>query len=493
MKRLSIVFNPFNSLFGRIFVWFWLAIIMMVTLSFFVARLIAPNIEISAVNGKELAVAKRKAQQIEDFFERDLGVDRALRRVGMRGQWLLIIKDTQSGRVWSNVPLPMQKRADFLDEIEGIEGAVSIRFRNMLFTGPIKFGNTISEIQTYQLFVGRLLPHSQRPAFVIGSSFFIFLLVGTLCCFGIALTITKPIKKLQTLSQDYASGKQPPEYQDLKVRKDEIGILYSDMLSMTQKLNSSLSQQQSLMANISHELRTPLTRLQLAMSMLSDLSNNEENKQRVDKYITRMEKDIQLMDRLIGQALLIARHKLFINEPKEQTLDATTAKSKILNFDRQSLIPLLSSLMLDLEFEAKAHRKKMIYNAQVTDDCELEIHTESFISVIENVCRNAIKYSKETVRIKLQKHSLNEKHGVSFIVEDDGNGVNEDEIGLIFEPFYRAQKENVEQGTGLGLTIVKTGVELHKGSVMASRSDLGGLKVTLFFPDFHVKVDRKKA
>ena len=112
----------------------------------------------------------------------------------------------------------------------------------------------------------------------------------------------------------------PPDTSLLE-RKDEIGQVYADTFAMATKLALSLKQQKELMANISHELRTPLTRLQLATAMLED----SEVK---NAYLSRIEKEVEVMDKLIGEALRLARFSSHENLTKDSL--STHAIDKVL-------------------------------------------------------------------------------------------------------------------------------------------------------------------
>ena len=101
-------------------------------------------------------------------------------------------------------------------------------------------------------------------------------------------------------------------------------------------------------------------------------------------------------------------------------------------------------------------------------------------SAVENVIRNAKKYAETRVSVVLTIHKKN----LVIDIEDDGPGVPESEYEQIFRPFYRVDEARARQtgGTGLGLAIVLNAVQQHKGTVVASKASIGGLRVEIVLP-----------
>ena len=94
--------------------------------------------------------------------------------------------------------------------------------------------------------------------------------------------------------------------------------------------------------------------------------------------------------------------------------------------------------------------------------------------------RNAKKYAETRVSVVLTIHKKN----LVIDIEDDGPGVPESEYEQIFRPFYRVDEARARQtgGTGLGLAIVLNAVQQHKGTVVASKANIGGLRVEIALP-----------
>jgi signal transduction histidine kinase len=172
------------------------------------------------------------------------------------------------------------------------------------------------------------------------------------------------------------------------------------------------------------------------------------------------------MDALIAQALQLAKlgDKQTAWMQKQET----------------QLTSLIQPLLDDLQFEAKASNIQLVNEA--CPDIHLTINATSLHSAIENVMRNAIKYASTTVRVSFTEFIQNGESLLKISIEDDGQGIPEQEREQIFQPFYRAQSTAQIKGTGLGLSIAKAAIELHNGHIIAQQSSLGGLLVEMIIP-----------
>ena len=101
-------------------------------------------------------------------------------------------------------------------------------------------------------------------------------------------------------------------------------------------------------------------------------------------------------------------------------------------------------------------------------------------SALENVIRNALKYTKSHIEVTLHL----EREQLFIAIDDDGEGIPETEYENIFKPFYRIDEARTREtgGAGLGLAIVASVIKDHQGKVLASKSHLGGLKIMFELP-----------
>jgi signal transduction histidine kinase len=99
--------------------------------------------------------------------------------------------------------------------------------------------------------------------------------------------------------------------------------------------------------------------------------------------------------------------------------------------------------------------------------------------LFDNLIKNANKYSGKNTQIRVS--TIENDDTVEVVVEDSGIGISPENLDKVFQRFYRV-KQHVETGSGLGLSIVKHIVDLHKGKIVLTQSELGGLKVSIVLP-----------
>jgi signal transduction histidine kinase len=143
-----------------------------------------------------------------------------------------------------------------------------------------------------------------------------------------------------------------------------------------------------------------------------------------------------------------------------------------------NVIDLLNDILGDAAFEAQA--RQVSITASVDGAFLADVDGELIYRALENVVRNAVKYTSEGSRIFVRCEVISDLLKVR--VADQGPGVRRDELERIFQPFSRGQDAVPKGGYGLGLAIARQAIERHGGRVYASQRDVGGLVVTLELP-----------
>jgi signal transduction histidine kinase len=294
----------------------------------------------------------------------------------------------------------------------------------------------------------------------------IALVVSAGVCYALARYLTIPIIKLRGVTQRLAGGDLAVRIgKILSKRKDEFSGLAEDFDHMAQRIESLMNRQRQLLGDISHELRSPLTRLNLALELARRKTANAETTAALD----RIETEAGLLEEMIAKLLTLTR------------LESGAEKVKMGPVD---LTKLVADIAADADFEARAHN----CNTRIVESvpCNISGNVELLQRAIENVVRNAVRYTQDgtTVEITLQKTAETSDAYARITVRDYGPGVSEDELTLLFHPFYRVSNARERQtgGTGLGLAITQRAVNLHHGSVVASSAEDGGLIVTIQVP-----------
>jgi two-component system sensor histidine kinase CpxA len=287
-----------------------------------------------------------------------------------------------------------------------------------------------------------------------------------LVCYLLSWFLTKPVVRLRAATQRLAAG-------DLSARSgaaanrghDEIAGLMRDFDAMAERLESLVKAQSRLLNDISHELRSPLARLSVALG----LARQRSGEQSAD-MLDRIELEASRLNELIGRILTLARL-----EDGEQEVPHTAVP----------LDELVLNVAEDAEFEAQA-RHCHVRCTIPEGNWEVRGNASLLHSAIENVVRNAIRYTREgtVAEIELQRIDAPSGSEARLRVTDCGPGVPEDALGKIFQPFYRLDdaRGRLTGGVGLGLSITERAVRFHRGRVAASNRPEGGLMLEIYIP-----------
>src|SRR5271169_1512140 len=291
----------------------------------------------------------------------------------------------------------------------------------------------------------------------------VFFIAGFVC-FWLTRYITAPILHLRAATHLLATGHLSTRVGEATGnRHDELAELSRDFDHMAEQIESLISSQRRLLADISHELRSPLARLTVALG-LARLHANPESASALD----RIEVEAERLNTLIGSLLRLARI-----EGGSESL--------------QGELVALDQVVLDVadaDFEAQG-RSRRVRVTQV-EGCAVLGNRQLLRSAIENVIRNAVSYTDEGTEVQISlKKSHSNGDGIAVIsVRDRGRGVPEESLRDIFLPFYRVSdaRDRFSGGSGLGLSITERAVRLHGGKVRAENCRDGGLLVELSLP-----------
>jgi two-component system sensor histidine kinase CpxA len=231
---------------------------------------------------------------------------------------------------------------------------------------------------------------------------------------------------------------------------------------MAERLESMVKAQQRLLGDISHELRSPLARLGVALGLARQRSGPDAN-----GALDRIERESDNLNEMISQLLTLTR------------LESGTDGRKRAEID---LAALVRDVAEDADFEARSVNRSV--QVVWTERCTINGIEELLRSAVENVVRNAVRFTPEgtAVEVALQRQNGASDRYAVISVRDRGKGVPEEALERIFRPFYRAEDARDRQsggGTGLGLAITERAVRMHGGSVVATNAKDGGLSVEM--------------
>jgi two-component system, OmpR family, sensor histidine kinase CpxA len=286
-----------------------------------------------------------------------------------------------------------------------------------------------------------------------------------LVCYLLSWYLTKPIVQLRTAARQIAAGDLTARAGAPAItRRDEVAGLMRDFDAMAERLETLLKAQSRLLNDISHELRSPLARLNVALGLARQRAGVEST-----DMLDRIELEAARLNELIGRILTLARL-----EDGEQLVPQTPVP----------LNEIVESVSEDAEFEAQ-ERHCHVHTSIAEGNWHVRGNASLLHSAVENVVRNAIRYTQEgsAVEIELKSETRGAREAV-LRVSDSGPGVPSDSLDKLFQPFYRLDDARGRQtgGVGLGLAITERAVRFHGGKVSAFNRPQGGLVIEIRLP-----------
>ncbi len=215
-------------------------------------------------------------------------------------------------------------------------------------------------------------------------------------------------------------------------------------------------------ANVSHELRTPLTAIKgYAEALLDDPDDRDAH----EHFVEIIHRQAERMERLVKDLLRLARL-----EAGQETVELAPC----------DINALLRGIVSD--FEAAAAAKQQTLAATVTPDAAmLNTDAAKLHDIIRNLVENAVNYTPDGGAIEIGARVVDGRFRLH--VADTGHGISPDDLGRVFERFYRVDKSRARPGgTGLGLSIVKHLVQVLGGEVVVENQAAGGALFTVTLP-----------
>ncbi|EWH11042.1 sensor protein CpxA [Catenovulum agarivorans DS-2] len=456
-------FNPFSTLFGRIFIGFWGTVLLVLAATFLINQQFNQynNVQpIESYHKHQLKHARKELARADNYQQLEKKISRLQSQYRPK-RWI-VLRDTETGKLIKNKS-PLNCPNVELKQLAYEAEPLQVRVKEHVLFGPESVSVNGKEYK--MMMVYKTTPRADfYRALWHSPEWLKFLIAGLLTilpCWLIARGITIPIKALTQSARNLAEGKLSYRVpKQVIARADEVGQLAKDFNYMAEKIEGNLALHQRLLGDVSHELRTPLTRLSLALALLA------KNPQNMQAQIDRMELELDKLDEMIGNVLRLAK------------LENDDAQ---LEFTAINLQPLITDICTSAQLECDTKNIQL----NVTTHGTLMVNGDAMLlsTAIENIVRNAIKYSPQNSNIKVTAKTV--EHAILIQVSDSGPGVPDDDIDKIFNPFYRVEKDRdrISGGTGLGLSIAKKAISRHEGTISAFNKEQDpGLTVEIRLP-----------
>jgi signal transduction histidine kinase len=296
-------------------------------------------------------------------------------------------------------------------------------------------------------------PHSfwSRPPFGFAWTLGLVALAVALGTYPVVRRLTRRLESLQKGVEQWGTGNLSARVAEQG--NDEVAYLAQRFNHAAEQVEQLVTSHKSLLANASHELRSPLTRIRMGLELMGD-SPSPAMKAEIARSVGEL-------DQLIDEILLASR------------LD--TKEADIGTVESVDLTGLASEEC-----------------ARVDAHLELGFDPHSIVvpgvakllrRLLRNLLENARRYGTSDIEVQLSSLTLNGRPWVRLCVCDRGPGVPPDLRERIFEPFYRLPGASErEGGVGLGLSLVRTIVQRHGGSVRCENREGGGAQFVVMLP-----------
>ena len=290
-------------------------------------------------------------------------------------------------------------------------------------------------------------------------------------------TIANPLRRLSAAAVRVRRGaKDREEIPDFSVRQDEIGNLSIALRQMTAALYDRIDAIESFAADVSHELKNPLTSLRSAVETLP-LARTEDSKKRLLDIIQH---DVRRLDRLFSDISDASRLDAELARSDARTVDLEKLLGDLIDISRQVNTrkkPVVLDFVVDRKDNPKARFEISGYELRIGQ-------------IVTNLIENARSFVPDPGGRIVVRLSRGRNDRCIIQIEDNGPGIQAEDIDRIFERFYtdRPATEDFGQNSGLGLSISRQIAEAHGGTLKAENitdketGEITGARFTLALP-----------
>lgn len=279
---------------------------------------------------------------------------------------------------------------------------------------------------------------------LFGSALPLLAVLAALGGFRITRQAFRPVTQMAETARAIGTGSDLSQRIETDGRGDELNQLGDTMNEMLARLQASFEAERQFSSDVSHELRTPIAVIRSQCEFaLSGQAGEEEKREAFEAVLKQSER----MNSIVSQLLLLSRAENGKFVPEREPVE--------LNVLCETVCEELEAMAAERQVELAWNTEKL----QITGDETL------LIRMVNNLVSNAIRYNRPggSAEVSLRKRG---KYAV-LTVRDTGIGIRREDLGQIFNRFYRADRSRSSEGTGLGLSMAAWIARVHGGSIRA--------------------------
>ncbi len=286
-------------------------------------------------------------------------------------------------------------------------------------------------------------------------SFIFSLVIAIIATIIISKLFSQPILLLNK-NLKYISNGNYNKHVEITSNIHEIKQLDISSKQIAKSLNEQEEIRKQLLINLSHDLRTPLTVIKTNLEAMSDgvIELNEDN---LEVASNRLDRVISIL---------------------KQLDDVTTISKEVVNIEAVDISIETERIIELFTYEIKNKSIKLVKN--IESNIYLNINIDHYSQIIQNLISNAIKYNKESGNLEVTLYK--NRNNIYISVKDTGDGIKDEELPYIFDKFYRCDKtRGEEEGSGIGLSIVRTLVNANNGEITVESDVSSGTTFCIVF------------
>lgn len=279
---------------------------------------------------------------------------------------------------------------------------------------------------------------------LFGSALPLLAVLAALGGFRITRQAFRPVTQMAETARAIGTGSDLSQRIETDGRGDELNQLGDTMNEMLARLQASFEAERQFSSDVSHELRTPIAVIRSQCEFaLSGQAGEEEKREAFEAVLKQSER----MNSIVSQLLLLSRAENGKFVPEREPVELNV---------------LCETVCEELEAMAAERQVELTWN---TEELQITGDETLLIRMVNNLVSNAIRYNRPggSAEVSLRKRG---KYAV-LTVRDTGIGIRREDLGQIFNRFYRADRSRSSEGTGLGLSMAAWIARVHGGSIRA--------------------------